>query len=274
MKEYLRTTEQPSSYRHLEKMSVQELLEGINKEDISVPHAVQKAIPKIERLINAVVEKLQNGGRLFYIGAGTSGRLGVLDASECPPTFGVSEDLVNGIIAGGDHALRHAVENAEDDYEQGWKDLLNKNISAKDFVIGLTAGGAAPYVMGALENCKKENIATGCITCNENAYVSQVADFAIEVIVGAEFLTGSTRLKSGTAQKLVLNMISTATMIRLNKVQDNQMINMQLTNEKLVDRGTRMLMNNLNMDDYQKAKELLLKYGSVAQAEVNFVFNK
>ncbi|ANI88173.1 N-acetylmuramic acid 6-phosphate etherase [Arachidicoccus ginsenosidimutans] len=273
MQDYVRVTEQPSPYRHLEKMPVKDLLEGMNKEDECVPKAVQKAIPQIEKLINAVVEKLQLGGRLFYIGAGTSGRLGVLDASECPPTFGVPEDLINGIIAGGETALRHAVENAEDDYEQGWQDLLNEKISTKDFVIGLTASGGAPYVLGALENCKQNNIATGCITCNANAYVAQVSDYPVEVIVGAEFLTGSTRLKSGTAQKLVLNMISTITMIRLNKVHDNQMVNMQLTNEKLIDRGTRMLMNNLNIDDYQKAKELLLKYGSVAKAEENFVFS-
>lgn len=270
MKDYLRTTEQPSSYRHLEQMSVHDLLAGMNKEDYSVPLAVQKAIPQIEALVNAAVEKLHHGGRLFYIGAGTSGRLGVLDASECPPTFGVSEDLVVGIIAGGDIALRHPVENAEDNYDQGWNDLLSKNISAKDIVIGLYASGAAPYVLGALENCRKKNIATGCITCNEDSYVAQVSDYPVEVIVGPEFLTGSTRMKSGTAQKLVLNMISTVAMIRLNKVHDNQMVNMQLTNSKLVDRGTRMLMNNLHINDYQRAKELLLKYGSVAKAEEYF----
>ncbi|MDE1190756.1 MAG: N-acetylmuramic acid 6-phosphate etherase [Arachidicoccus sp.] len=273
MKDYLKTTEQPSAYHHLEKMSVRELITGINQEDFSVPQAVQKALPQIEALINAVVEKLQNGGRLFYIGAGTSGRLGVLDASECPPTFGVSEDLIVGIIAGGDVALRHPVENAEDNEEQGRKDLQEKNINDKDFVIGLSASGGAPYVLGALEYCKQHNILTGCITCNEDSYAAQISDYPVEVIVGPEFLTGSTRMKSGTAQKLVLNMISTVAMIRLNKVHDNQMVNMQLTNSKLVDRGTRMLMNNLKIDDYTKAKELLLKYGSVAKAEEHFEMN-
>lgn len=273
MKDFLRTTEQPSSYRHLEQMSIHDLLSGMNKEDQTIPIAVQKAIPQIELLINAVVEKLQNGGRLFYIGAGTSGRLGVLDASECAPTFGVSEDLVVGIIAGGDYALRHPVENVEDNYEQGWKDLLEKKISPKDIVIGLSASGSAPYVIGALENCRKHNIVTGCITCNEDAYVAQVSGYPVEVIVGPEFVTGSTRMKSGTAQKFVLNMISTVTMIRLNKVYDNQMINMQLTNSKLVDRGIRMLMENLQINDYQKAKALLLKYGSVAKAQENYTIN-
>ena len=261
-----RVTEQPSKYRHLEKMQVGELLVNINAEDKIVPGAVEKAIPQIEKLAEAASDKMLMGGRLFYIGAGTSGRLGIVDASECPPTYGVPPGLVIGIIAGGEKAITQAVEFAEDDAEQGWKDLMEFNVSEKDVVIGIAASGTTPYVIGALEECRKRNIITGSISCNPDSPVSAAADFPIEVIVGPEFVTGSTRMKSGTAQKLVLNMISTTVMIQLGRVEDNKMVNMQLTNDKLVDRGTRMLMERVKMIDYEKAKELLLKYGSVKKA--------
>ena len=261
-----RVTEQPSKYRHLEKMQVGELLVNINAEDKIVPGAVEKAIPQIEKLAEAASDKMLMGGRLFYIGAGTSGRLGIVDASECPPTYGVPPGLVIGIIAGGEKAITQAVEFAEDDAEQGWKDLVEFNVSEKDVVIGIAASGTTPYVIGALEECRKRNIITGSISCNPDSPVSAAADFPIEVIVGPEFVTGSTRMKSGTAQKLVLNMISTTVMIQLGRVEDNKMVNMQLTNDKLVDRGTRMLMERVKMSDYEKAKELLLKYGSVKKA--------
>jgi N-acetylmuramic acid 6-phosphate etherase len=259
-------TEQPSNHRHLEKMSVGELLKNINAEDQTVPAAVEKAIPQIEKLAEAAADKMLMGGRMFYIGAGTSGRLGIVDASECPPTYGVPYGLVIGIIAGGDKAITTAVEFAEDDKEQGWKDLQEFNVSDKDVVIGIAASGTTPYVIGALEECRKRGIITGSISCNPDSPVSAAADFPIEVLVGPEFVTGSTRMKSGTAQKLVLNMISTAVMIQLGRVEDNKMVNMQLTNDKLVDRGTRMLMERVKMNDYDKAKELLLKYGSVKKA--------
>jgi N-acetylmuramic acid 6-phosphate etherase len=259
-------TEQPSNYRHLEKMTINELLTFINKEDQSVPLAVEKAIPQIEKLVEAISDKMLMGGRLFYIGAGTSGRLGIVDASECPPTYGVPYGLVIGIIAGGEKAITTAVEFAEDDKEQGWKDLQAYNVSDKDVVIGIAASGTTPYVIGALEECRKSGIITGSISCNPDSPVSFAADFPIEVVVGPEFVTGSTRMRSGTAQKLVLNMISTSVMIQLGRVEDNKMVNMQLTNEKLVDRGVKMLMERLKMDDYKKAKELLLKYGSVKKA--------
>lgn len=259
-------TEQSSNYNHLEKMSVGELLVNINKEDITVPLAVEKAIPQIEKLVEAVSDKMLMGGRLFYIGAGTSGRLAVVDASECPPTYGVPYGLVVAIIAGGDKAITTAVEFAEDDNEQGWKDLSVHNPTEKDIVVGIAASGTTPYVIGALEECRKHGILTGSISCNPGSPVSAAADFPIEVVVGPEFITGSTRMKSGTAQKLVLNMISTSAMIQLGRVEDNKMVNMQLTNDKLVDRGTRMLMERVKMDDYNTAKELLLKYGSVKKA--------
>ncbi len=262
-------TEKPSLYRHLEKMSVGELLADINKEDQVVPGAVAKAIPQIEKLVEAVSDKMLMGGRLFYIGAGTSGRLGVVDASECPPTYGVPPGLVIAVIAGGEKAITTAVEYAEDDKEQGWKDLQVHNISDKDVVIGIAASGTTPYVIGALEECSKRGIVTGSISCNPESPISAVADFPIEVVVGPEFVTGSTRMKSGTAQKLVLNMISTSAMIQLGRVEDNKMVNMQLTNEKIVDRGVRMVMDKLSMKDYDKAKELLLKYGSVKKAVVS-----
>jgi N-acetylmuramic acid 6-phosphate etherase len=265
-----RITEQSSHYRHLEKMTVRELLANINKEDQIVPAAVEKAIPQIEKLAEAAGDKMLMGGRMFYIGAGTSGRLGIVDASECPPTYGVPPGLVIGIIAGGEKAITSAVEFAEDDKEQGWKDLKNFNVSEKDVVIGVAASGTTPYVIGALEECRKHNIVTGSISCNPGSPVSAAADFPIEVVVGPEFVTGSTRMKSGTAQKLVLNMISTSVMIQLGRVEDNKMVNMQLTNDKLVDRGTKMLMERIRLTDYEKAKELLLKYGSVKKAAETF----
>jgi N-acetylmuramic acid 6-phosphate etherase len=259
-------TEASSRYRHLEKMSILDLLANINNEDQTVPLAVAKAIPQIEKLVETISDKMLLGGRLFYIGAGTSGRLGIVDASECPPSFGVPPGLVIGIIAGGAKAITNAVEFAEDDKEQGWKDLMAFNVSEKDVVIGIAASGTTPYVICALEECRNRGIITGSISCNPESPVSAAADFPIEVVVGPEFITGSTRMKSGTAQKLVLNMISTAVMIQLGRVEDNKMVNMQLTNDKLVDRGTKMLMERVKMQDYEKARELLLKYGSVKKA--------
>lgn len=259
-------TESDSSYRHLEKMSIAELLTNINREDQKVPAAVAKAIPQIEKLVEAISDKMLMGGRLFYLGAGTSGRLAVVDASECPPTYGIPYGLVIAIIAGGDKAITTAVEFAEDDGEQGWKDLEAFNISEKDVVLGIAASGTTPYVIGALVECGKRDIITGSISCNPDSPVSAFADFPIEVVVGPEFVTGSTRMKSGTAQKLVLNMISTSVMIQLGRVDDNKMVNMQLSNDKLVDRGVRMLMDKIGLSDYQKAKELLLKHGSVKKA--------
>jgi N-acetylmuramic acid 6-phosphate etherase len=262
---FTKTTEQDSHYDDLENMSVSALLSNINTEDKTVPLAVEKVLPQIEALIHQVVARLKNGGRLFYLGAGTSGRLGVVDASECPPTFGVSHDLVIGLIAGGDPAIRNAVEFAEDSKEQGWKDLITFDITENDFVIGIAASGTTPYVIGALEMCNSKNIGTGCITCNKDSPLSQRATYPIEVIVGPEFVTGSSRMKAGTAQKLVLNMISTATMIKLGKVKGNKMVDMQLSNHKLVARGTQMIMNTLHIEE-NKANELLLKYGSVRNA--------
>ncbi len=261
-----RITEQESNYRHLDKMTVKEVLENINREDKIVPGAIEKVIPEIEALVNAIVDKMLMGGRLFYIGAGTSGRLGIVDASECPPTYGVPYGLVIGIIAGGTKAITEAVEFAEDDAEQGWKDLTEYNVNPKDVVIGIAASGTTPYVIAALEKCRENKIITGSICCNSNAPLSAAADFAVEVLVGPEFVTGSTRMKSGTAQKLVLNMISTSVMIQLGRVDDNKMVNMQLTNDKLVDRGVKMVMEGLGMDDYEKAKTLLLENGSVKKA--------
>ena len=263
---FQKITEQSSNYRHLEKMTVGELLTNINREDQLVPAAVEKAIPQIEKLAEVAADKMLMGGRMFYIGAGTSGRLGIVDASECPPTYGVPYGLVIGIIAGGEKAITSAVEFAEDDRGQGWKDLLEYNVSDKDVVIGIAASGTTPYVIGALDECRKLGIITGSISCNPDSPVSAAADFPIEVVVGPEFVTGSTRMKSGTAQKLVLNMISTTVMIHLGRVEDNKMVNMQLTNDKLVDRGTRMLMERIKLADYEKAKELLLQHGSVKKA--------
>ena len=260
-----KTTESDSKYNHLEKMEISELLTNINKEDKTVPDAIEKVIPNINSLVNVIIEKMQEGGRLFYMGAGTSGRLGVVDASECPPTFGVDHGLVIGLIAGGDSAMWKAVEFAEDSTTQGWKDLEAHKISDKDVVIGIAASGTTPYVIGALERCNEKGITTGCIVCNDNSSVAKAAQYPIEVIVGPEFVTGSTRMKSGTAQKLVLNMISTSVMIQLGKVKGNKMVDMQLSNNKLVDRGTKMVMQQTQLE-YETAKNLLLKYGSVRKA--------
>lgn len=266
MSEFIRITEQPSNYRHLEKMTALELLTSINNEDKTVPLIVEKAIPQIEKLVNAISDRMLAGGRLFYIGAGTSGRLGVVDASECPPTYGVPYGLVVALIAGGDKAITQAVEFAEDSVEEGWNDLNKHFASDKDVVVGLAASGTTPYVIGALEECKKRGIKTGCIVCNAGSPIAAIADYPVEVVVGPEFVTGSTRMKSGTAQKLVLNMISTSVMIKLGRVEDNRMVNMQLSNEKLVDRGIKMVMEQLNLTDYKLAKELLLQNGSVKKA--------
>jgi N-acetylmuramic acid 6-phosphate etherase len=260
-----RITEQESNYHDIDKMSVIEILKGINNEDKTVPLAVEKALPQIERLASAIAEKMNNGGRLFYIGAGTSGRLGVVDASECPPTFGVPFDRVVGIIAGGDTAIRKAVEFAEDDDKQAWIDLQEYEINENDSLVGLAASGTTPYVVGGLNTARKHGVLTGCIVCNEGGPIVAESDFPVEVVVGPEFLTGSTRMKSGTAQKLVLNMLSTTIMIRLGRVKGNKMVDMQLTNHKLVDRGTQMVMQELNID-HDKAADLLTKYGSVRKA--------
>jgi N-acetylmuramic acid 6-phosphate etherase len=263
---FVKTTEQESGYRHLEEMSVSDLLKNINREDKKVPLAVEAAIPQIEKLVEAIVDNLLAGGRLIYVGAGTSGRLGILDASECPPTYGVEEGLVIGLIAGGDSAIRKAVEHAEDDTEQCWKDLQIYHINKSDVVIGIAASGTTPYVLGGITLCREHGIITGGITCNTGSPLARMADFPVEVDAGPEFVSGSTRMKSGTAQKLVLNMISTSVMIRLGRVEDNRMVNMLLTNNKLVDRGTRMVMEQLNLTDYEQAKALLMKAGSVKKA--------
>jgi N-acetylmuramic acid 6-phosphate etherase len=256
------TTESSSRHNQLEHKSISELLVGMNEEDRSVPEAVALAIPHIENLIAEIVSKMKQGGRLFYMGAGTSGRLGIVDASECPPTFGVDFGRVIGIIAGGDGAIRKAVEFAEDDEEQGWKDLQTFNINKNDVVVGIAASGRTPYVIGALKKCNEEGISTGCVVCNAGSAVAAVSKFPIEVVVGPEFVTGSTRLKSGTAQKLVLNMLTTCTFIQLGHVKGNKMVDMQLSNYKLVDRGTRMVMEETGLNE-EDAKALLLKEGSV-----------
>lgn len=266
----MKTTEADSYYNNLEQMSVADLLSNMNKEDKTVPLAVEQAIPQIEKLVNQVVEKLKNGGRLFYIGAGTSGRLGIVDASECPPTFGIDHGMVVGLIAGGDVAIRKAVEFAEDDLKKGWEDLQEYKISTKDIVVGIAASGSTPYVIGALETCNKEGIVTGSISCNRDSELSRVANYPVQVIVGPEFVTGSTRMKSGTAQKLVLNMISTSAMVKLGRVKGNKMVDMQLSNNKLVDRGTKMLMKNTGLANYDEAKLLLLKHGNVRKATEAF----
>ena len=255
-------TEQPSRFDHLEEMTVSELLRHINEEDYRVAEAVRRAIPQIEPFVEALEKRMKRGGRLFYIGAGTSGRLGVLDASELPPTFGVSDTKVIGIIAGGDRALRHAVEKAEDITDQGWKDLQAHEPTSKDTVLGIAASGSTPYVVGAIKLAKQNGLLTGCITSNPNTPLAQASDFPIETIVGPEFVTGSSRMKSGTAQKMVLNMISTALMIRMGRVRGNRMVKMQLKNAKLVDRGTRMLQEFLGLD-YDEAQRRLLDAGSV-----------
>ena len=266
---FTKTTEQDSKYNHLEKMNASTLINNINNEDKKVALAVEKVIPEITALTEVIVEKLKNNGRLFYIGAGTSGRLGILDASECPPTFGVPHELVVGLIAGGDVAIRKAVENAEDSTTQGWLDLQKHAISEKDVVIGIAASGTTPYVIAALENCNKNNIVTGCITCNENSPLSKVSKHPIEVVVGPEFVTGSSRMKAGTAQKMVLNMLTTSTMILLGKVKGNKMVDMQLSNDKLVNRGINMIANELQIDK-EKAAKLLAKYKNVRNAILNY----
>lgn len=258
-------TESSSLYRRLEQKSTAEILTDINTEDKSVPFAVEKVIPDLIPLIDVIVEKLKAGGRLFYIGAGTSGRLGIVDASECPPTFGVPFDMVIGLIAGGDGAIRKAVEFAEDDTEQAWKDLLEYDINTKDVLVGIAASGSTPYVLHGLKKAREHRIVTGSISCNPSAPVSKYADFPIEVITGPEYVTGSTRMKAGTAQKLILNMISTATMIRLGRVLDNKMVDMQLTNHKLVDRGVIQVAERTGLD-YEAAKRLLMEQGSVRKA--------
>lgn len=259
------TTESPSHYSHLEKMTVHELLDNINKEDKTVPHAIEKVIPKIELLVGAIVEKMQQGGRLFYIGSGTSGRLGVVDASEIPPTYGMPHGKVIGIISGGDKAIRMAVEHAEDDPKQAWLDLSAHQISSKDVLIGIAASGRTPYVIGGVKDARQHGIVTGCITCNDGSELAKNVDHPVEVVVGPEFVTGSTRMKAGTAQKLVLNMISTATMIKLGRVRGNKMVDMQLTNDKLIDRGVKMIMDELKID-HAEAEQLLKKFGSVRAA--------
>lgn len=266
---FIKITEQDSNYNHLEKMSVTELLTNINNEDKTVAFAVEKALPQIEKLTTQVVENLKKGGRLIYIGAGTSGRLGIVDASECPPTFGVPHELVVGLIAGGDAAIRKAVEFAEDSTTQGWLDLKNHEICVKDVVIGLAASGTTPYVIEALKKCNENSISTGCITCNANSPLAAVSKFPIEIIVGPEFVTGSSRMKAGTAQKLVLNMISTGSMIQLGKIKGNKMVDMQLSNNKLVERGEKMLVAELNIDQ-KTANELLQKFGNVRNAILNY----
>ncbi len=266
MSDFIKVTESSSEYNHLEKMSVHDLLTNINKEDDTVPAAVAKVIPQIEKLVTSITDKMLAGGRLFYMGAGTSGRLGILDASEIPPTFGMPYGLIIGLIAGGEKAIQKAIENAEDSMTDGWEDLLAHNVNENDVVIGIAASGTTPYVIGAMEECRKRNITTGSISCNPGSPMSAHADFPIEVVVGPEFVTGSTRMKSGTAQKLVLNMISTSVMIQIGRVEGNKMVNMQLTNEKLVDRGTKMLMEKSGIKNYEEAKDLLLKNGSVKKA--------
>lgn len=263
------TTEKESNYTNLEHMSVQELLVNINKEDQGVALAVERSIPQIEALTAVIVDRMKKGGRLFYIGAGTSGRLGILDASECPPTFGVPFDWVIGLIAGGDSAIRKAVEFAEDDTEQGWKDLLEYSINEKDVLVGIAASGTTPYVIGALKAANQAGLATGCIVCNVGSPLADEAGYAVEVVVGPEFVTGSTRMKAGTAQKMVLNMITTATMIRLGRVKGNKMVDMQLSNHKLVARGVRMIVEETGATE-EVAAELLEKYGSVRAAIAHY----
>jgi N-acetylmuramic acid 6-phosphate etherase len=264
------TTEQDSEYNDLEQKSVTEILENINKEDQSVPKSVEKVIHKIETLVNTIVAKMATGGRLFYIGAGTSGRLGVVDASECPPTFGVPFDLVVGIIAGGDGAIRKAVEFAEDDDQQAWKDLQPYNLTPNDVLIGIAASGRTPYVIGGLKKANELGMITGCVVCNADSEIAKHSSFPVEVIVGPEYVTGSTRMKAGTAQKLVLNMISTSVMIKLGKVKGNKMVDMQLTNHKLVNRGIHMIMEETGLKE-EKAEKLLQKHGSVRKAVEDFM---
>ncbi len=259
------TTESSSRYKNLEKMSVRQLLVNMNREDAGVPKALKRVIPRLEALVNVVVARLAAGGRMFYIGAGTSGRLGVVDASEIPPTYGMPHGKVIGLIAGGDKAIRRAVEHAEDDPRQAWKDLKEFSITKKDILVGIAASGRTPYVIGGLKEARKHGITTACITCNADTALAANADFPIEIIVGPEFVTGSTRMKAGTAQKLALNMISTSVMVKLGRVKGNKMVDMQLTNNKLIDRGTRMIMEELGVSE-KTAGRLLQKHGSVRKA--------
>lgn len=259
-------TEKDSLYRHLEKMSTLELLSNINNEDKKVPYAVEEILEDIENAVDAIYQRMKKGGRLFYIGAGTSGRLGILDASEIPPTFGAKYDLIIGIIAGGDQAIRKAVEWAEDDRNQAWKDMSDYDIDKYDFVVGIAASGTTPYVIGGLKDAKANGVGTAIITCNQDSPASKYADYKMEAIVGPEFVTGSSRMKAGTAQKLILNMITTSVMIKLGHVEDNKMVDMQITNEKLRDRGTKMIMKKTGKADYEEANLLLKKHGSVRDA--------
>ena len=262
---FVKISEQPSLYDNLEQKSVHEILTEINAEDHKVADAVQRAIPQIEQLVTRIVSRMKRGGRIFYIGAGTSGRLGVLDASEVPPTFGMEPTWVIGIIAGGDRALRNPVENAEDDMNRGWEELQEHGVNHLDTVIGIAASGTTPYVVGALRVARAHGILTASISSNPDSSIAHEADVPIEMIVGPEFVTGSSRMKSGTGQKMILNMISTSVMIQLGRVKGNRMVNMQLTNQKLVDRGTRMVADELGLD-YEQAKRLLLLHGSVKKA--------
>lgn len=262
---FVKISEQSSLYNDLEKKSVLEILTDINTEDHKVADAVQKAIPQIEKLVTGIVDRMKRGGRIFYTGAGTSGRLGVLDASEIPPTFGMDPSWVIGIIAGGDTALRNPVENAEDDTAQGWKDLQAFNVNEKDTVIGIAASGTTPYVIGALKEARAHGCLTGSISSNPDSPISEAAEVPIEMIVGPEYVTGSSRMKSGTGQKMICNMITTSVMIKMGRVKGNKMVNMQLSNAKLVDRGTRMVVEELGLP-YDEAKRLLLLHGSVKNA--------
>jgi len=259
------STENESNYKHLDEMNVGEILANINKEDSTVAEAVKNVIPQIAQLTELIIRKMNSGGRLFYIGSGTSGRLGIMDAAECPPSYGVDDNTVIGLIAGGDKAIRKAVEHAEDRFDAGWEDLLKHNLNENDIVIGISASGSTPYVVGAIQKCSQYGIATAAITNNQDTLLSKEALIAIEVITGPEFVTGSTRMKAGTATKLILNMISTTVMIKLGKVKDNKMIDMQLVNNKLIDRGTRIIME-MTSSGYDDAKELLLKNGSIRKA--------
>lgn len=268
-----KTTEQSSRYRDLEKMDTEELLYSMNQEDKKVPDVVEAIIPQIKPLVATIVEKMKGGGRLFYIGSGTSGRLGILDASECPPTFGVDDNWVIGLIAGGDGAIRKAKEFAEDDTNQAWQDLLQYDIGKQDVVVGLSASGSTPYVLGGLKDCGEAGISTGGITCNADTPIAEMAHFPIEAVTGPEFVTGSTRMKAGTAQKLILNMISTAVMIQMGRVQDNKMVDMQLTNEKLIDRGSKMIKDLFDLD-YESSKSLLLEHGSVRKVIEHYDFKR
>jgi len=265
----MNTTEQASSYNDLEHMSIRELLEGINREDHMVAERVHVVLDSIERLIQGILPRMKEGGRLFYIGAGTSGRLGILDASECPPTFGVPHELVVGLIAGGDGAIRKAVEFAEDDVHQAWKDMEAHQINPLDSVIGIAASGSTPYVVGGVSDASRNGLLTGCITCNQHTPLAEASQYPVEIIVGPEFLTGSTRMKAGTAQKMVLNMISTTLMIQLGRVKGNKMVDMQLANNKLVDRGIRILVAELGIDA-SHARQLLQAHGSVREALENY----